>query len=553
MSMLVRKLRQWAKTAAGWSPEERDAVLYSASALFAGLTTLWSSIPLYQQWGKLAVGPYALGAVVSAWMAHRHRSVDQRDLLDEKAGASRLSAVRQTGSASPSDVVEAGGRGRQPVADPMESGSSSGAMRSSQDGRAHWTGARVAVFLVVLCGATLMPLSLEVLWQANSGGLSHAQPEVAVVEQAGGRILHGKGLYQQVSAKGTKPSVPRGEPAYETYFPYLPGMAVFGLPSGTGAPQRLTDARVLFSLITILVVIAALAMCRGPAGGRVLTLQVMTVLPTAALPLATGGDDLPVVALMLLGLVLLQRRRPFSGGLALGAAASLKFTAWPLAALALFVARDAKGHRAIGRLLAGMGVLALPAVLPVMLRNPRAFFDNVVKFPLGLTGIHSPAASALPGHLLVTALPALHRPYTIVLALVGCVVIGRLLMKHPPRTPGDAAWFMAWASLAAILLAPATRVGYLLYPLDMLAWTWLLRGEEAVLGLGPDHSEAGTSNTSRVKAVVPADRELVPEASDAPEPALAPGPGVTEKAVGATVTPTSQYDPSLPGILPTTS
>ena len=46
-------------------------MLYSASALFAIATAQWASIPLYQQWGRLAVGPYAAGAVASA-VAARH-------------------------------------------------------------------------------------------------------------------------------------------------------------------------------------------------------------------------------------------------------------------------------------------------------------------------------------------------------------------------------------------------------------------------------------------------------------------------------------------------
>ena len=51
---------------ASWSPVERDAVLYAASALFAIGTAQLASISLYQQWGRLAVGPYAAGAVASA-------------------------------------------------------------------------------------------------------------------------------------------------------------------------------------------------------------------------------------------------------------------------------------------------------------------------------------------------------------------------------------------------------------------------------------------------------------------------------------------------------
>jgi hypothetical protein len=31
---------------------------------------------------------------------------------------------------------------------------------------------------------------------------------------------------------------------------------------------------------------------------------------------------------------------------------------------------------------------------------------------------------------------------------------------------------------AAIMAAPATRVGYLLYPVNFFIWSWLLRSEE---------------------------------------------------------------------------
>ncbi len=32
-----------------------------------------------------------------------------------------------------------------------------------------------------------------------------------------------------------------------------------------------------------------------------------------------------------------------------------------------------------------------------------------------------------------------------------------------------------WVMLVAILLAPATRVGYLLYPIDLFLWAWMFR------------------------------------------------------------------------------
>jgi len=65
-AMPSRLLGRATRVVASWSAEERDAVLYAGAALFAIVTVQTSNISLYQQWGKLAVGPYALGAVASA-------------------------------------------------------------------------------------------------------------------------------------------------------------------------------------------------------------------------------------------------------------------------------------------------------------------------------------------------------------------------------------------------------------------------------------------------------------------------------------------------------
>lgn len=425
-----------------WSPQERDAVLYAGSALFAVITAETSSITLYRQWGQLATVPYLLGAVWSALAARRARR-------------------RQS---------PAGG-----------------------DNGWHWTTPRMVTFLVVLLGATLMPLSLEVLWRTDGGGTAHVQPEVAVVEDSGSRLAHGHDPYQLVDGSRTHVEAPAGQPAYDVYNPYLPLMSVFGLARSTRAPARLTDARVLFSLITIVAVIAALAMCRGPTGPRLLALQSMTVLPTAALPLATGGDDLPVAALLLLALVFLQRRRPLAAGAALGVAASMKITAWPLAALAVLAARDAGGNR--GRrprlaLLGGMGAVVVPAVLPSALSNVPAFVDNVVRFPLGLAGIRSPAASPLLGHAVVTAFPSLKHAFPLLVAGVGVLALSWVLVRRTPRTPAALARLLGWAFVIAIVLAPATRIGYFLYPVDFFVWAWLMRSEETGTELLPVVDEA---------------------------------------------------------------
>ena len=81
-AMSTGLLGRGAREMASWSPVERDAVLYAASALFAIGTAQLASISLYQQWGRLAVGPYAAGAVASAIAAAARR----RERAAEPAG-----------------------------------------------------------------------------------------------------------------------------------------------------------------------------------------------------------------------------------------------------------------------------------------------------------------------------------------------------------------------------------------------------------------------------------------------------------------------------------
>jgi MYXO-CTERM domain-containing protein len=402
------------------SPEWRDALVYGCSALFAGITGLAMGITLYRQWGQLAFGPYVAAALLMTVVAWR----------------------------------KGGGR-------------SGGGMRA----------ARVVAFLIVLAGATVVPLALEVIWRTEGVPSEHVQPEVVVVEQAGLRAAHGRDPYREIDRDGHILIHQKAEPVYELYYPYLPGMVLFGLSSTDATSKvgdRLTDARIQFLVFTVFVSLLALSRLKPRTDARFRSFQVLTVLPMAALPLATGGDDMPVAALMLLGLAALQRRRPVLAGLALGAASSLKFTAWPLALFAVWVVTDLHRRRAIGRYLLGLAAVTVPVVLPVAIRNLPAFVDNVIRFPLGLAGVSSPAASALPGHILVSIFPREHRLYVVVVGLVGCIVLVRHLLRYPPRNPSGLATLTGWVMLIAIVLAPATRIGYLLYPIDLFVWGWML-------------------------------------------------------------------------------
>jgi MYXO-CTERM domain-containing protein len=292
-------------------------------------------------------------------------------------------------------------------------------------------------------------------------------------------------------------------------------------------------------VFTALVTLFALSRIRPPTDARLRALEVLTVLPTAALPLATGGDDMPVAALMLLGLVAVQRRRPVLAGLALGAASSLKFTAWPLALLVLLAAFDRQGRRAAWRY--ALGVLAVmgPVVVPFAVWNPTAFVDNVIRFPLGLAGVSSPAASALPGHELVSALPGIHRAYVVAVALVGAAVLLWYLRKRPPRSASEVARVAGWVMVIAIMLAPATRVGYLLYPINLFVWSWMLSQADVPSVVGPD-GPAVTAGTSGTHVGAGAVGVSADQLSSGISNSSTENDVVPAEVVGDTTTPTSQ-------------
>ncbi len=62
----VALYRRTARAVAAWTPEQRDTVVYAIAAVFALGTIRFSWIPLYRQWGEIALGPYLFGAVASA-------------------------------------------------------------------------------------------------------------------------------------------------------------------------------------------------------------------------------------------------------------------------------------------------------------------------------------------------------------------------------------------------------------------------------------------------------------------------------------------------------
>ena len=257
--------------------------------------------------------------------------------------------------------------------------------------------------LGLLVTVVLVPLAVEVVLRAESKPGAHVQNEVTVIEACADRVAHHKNCYLS-NPKSIGTSVT--SQSENSFFPYLPGMIPFGLVNATSGPPEFKDARLPLTGFSLIVIAGALLIAETTSKRRWRIFQVVVILPSGALPMVTGGDDLPVIALMLLGLALATRRRPVWSGLAMGLAGTLKFTAWPLLILLVLGEWDRQGRRAVWRYSLAAAAVVVPVLGVGVGLAPHAFILNAIRFPLGLTKVKSPAASPLLGQELVTLFPA---------------------------------------------------------------------------------------------------------------------------------------------------
>jgi glycosyl transferase family 87 len=471
------------RTTLGWRDRlvalsilDQDALLYLLAAILALGTILLGESADYRQWAEMAVGPYAV-AVVLCWGAARRRS----------------RRVKRDGTASERDRLRNG------------------------------------VILGLLITVMLVPLGVEVVLRADHHPGDEVQNEVTVIEAGGDRVMNHKNCYlahpKTIGGSVTSQSE-------DSFFPYLPGMCPFGLINATSGPAELKDARIPLTGFSLIVIGAALLLAEVPSRRRWRLFQVVVVLPSGALPMVTGGDDLPVIALMMLGLALATRRRPVWSGLAIGLAGTLKFTAWPLLILLALGEWDRRGRRAILRYSFAVAAVAIPILGIGIGSNWHAFVTNAIKFPLGLTRVKSPAASPLLGQELVVLFPSVKPEIIALLGLVGLAAVAYGLKRWTPSSPQSAAGFSGLAMLLATVLAPATRFGYLIYPLDLLScavlFTPLALGAKGALAHdGHAQDASGISNSLSVSPIA---------AEVCPSPA---SEGEIDGLTGATITPTS--------------
>jgi len=310
--------------------------------------------------------------------------------------------------------------------------------------------------VVILCGAILFPL----LWMVAHG---NGEPEVGVVARSATTLIKDGTPYRssQVLANTTNPN---------QYNPYLPLMAVFGVPQALFGHSLLTDPRVWFG--TVFLVVFACALRIAGARDSLRWALLMTASPIIAFELCVGGTDVPMVAFLCLGFALLWKTpggNPVTAGLALGIASAMKATAWPalVVVFALLYVRD--GQRAAWRFTAVAISVVIVIVGPFAVLKPGSLVKNTILFPLGLASVKSQAASPLLGHVLAQTGVIGHTIVVILLIGSGLAIAVSLVIR-PPRDVPAATIRLVLGLSAMFVLAPSTRFGYFIYPAAMVLW-----------------------------------------------------------------------------------
>jgi hypothetical protein len=344
-------------------------------------------------------------------------------------------------------------------------------------------------------GALVAPLT----WMAAKG---LEQPEVFVVARSGAMLLHHGTPYTSAAALAAT----RNPNAYN---PYLPVMALFGLPRALFDLGLLTDPRIWFGVVFLIVF--WLALRRGGAVHPWRWVVLVAGSPVIAFELAVGGTDVPMVGFLCLGFALLYQKRDSGAvnaavlaGLALGIASAMKATAWPALVVAAVLLAVRDGRRAAWAFsLTALGVVAI-CVGPFFVRDPRSLVDNTIKFPLGLASVRSAASSPLLGHIIASTWPDIGHTIVVALLVLAGVAVALSLVFRPPRTVARAVVLLAGAMTLMFLLAPSTRFGYFIYPATLAIWLFAVRGDQLSSGSSeptPDPGEPAASSNTTVPTI----------------------------------------------------
>jgi hypothetical protein len=144
----------------------------------------------------------------------------------------------------------------------------------------------------------------------------------------------------------------------------------------------------------------------------------------------------------------------------------------PFVALAMAAGSDRR------RYLATAGLVGLVLSVPFAVWDFGAFVEDTILFPLNAGQGESAAGTPTIGSLLRDLFPSQRSAITVMLISLILAAVAFLLLSGRRASMSQACMRAAGAFLIASALAPAARVGYLVYPVNLVTWAFAFRQED---------------------------------------------------------------------------
>jgi hypothetical protein len=253
-----------------------------------------------------------------------------------------------------------------------------------------WTGVALAalVALMLMAPSTLLQLGLR----QSTHPWFFTNDSTYQIELGGDALLHGhnpygrdyshSGMERFYTFDGTASQAVRDREVSLRHYAYFPGTAVVGALWRV-LPAPLDDYRLFVLLATLGGLAAALAF-RGPLAFRLAIGALVAANPIAVRSAWFGQNDAPSITLMILAFALATRGRARWAAAALAGAVLLKqFAVVAIPFLAIMILKQGLERAELRR--AALTFVAILAVvgLPFLIADPKAFYDDTVKFGAG--------------------------------------------------------------------------------------------------------------------------------------------------------------------------
>ncbi len=379
------------------------------------------------------------------------------------------------------------------------------ALRARDDWPA-WIGTALAVgvALAVLLPSTLLQVGLR---EATAPWF-YTNDSTFQIEIAGDLLLDGdnpyghdyrsSGMERFYTFDGTIDERVREREVSLEHYAYFPGTAIAGA-AWRLVPSPFDDYRVFVLLMTLAGFAAAMAF-RAPLGWRLAIGTVVVANPIAVRSAWFGQNDAPSITLMILAFALVTRGRYRWAAASLAAAVLLKqFAVVAIPFLALMLVKRGVERDELKRSgLVFAGIVAA-GVLPFLIADPVAFYEDTVKFGAGTYKIVGYGLSAMLIRAGILEDRDGSYPFALIAILTWLPLTAWLLLQqHRARELWVGAAAFSISILVLLFIGRTFNNYYLLWPLMGAAVAALIwAGERAEATSAAVASSSAPAHTGR--------------------------------------------------------